>query len=63
MRKWALRLGYFGWNYHGFQRQPGLRTIEGVVLGALKRKLGEIQDYSYASRTDRGVSSLSLIHI
>ena len=57
MKKWALRLGYFGWNYHGFQRQPGLRTIEGVVLGALKRKLGEIQDYSYASRTDRGVSS------
>jgi len=57
----ALRIAYDGTAFYGFQRQPNLRTVEGELLGAL-RKLGIIADptsskFKGASRTDRGVSA------
>jgi tRNA pseudouridine38-40 synthase len=57
----ALKIGYLGTNYHGFQIQPHseLRTVEGEFFAALK-KLKIVEDrkaaqYSYAGRTDKGV--------
>ncbi|NJF24681.1 tRNA pseudouridine(38-40) synthase TruA [Thermococcus sp. Bubb.Bath] len=61
MKKLALRIAYDGTAFYGFQRQPGVRTVEGELIRVLK-KLGIIQnpedsDFKGASRTDRGVSA------
>lgn len=63
----ALKIGYLGTNYHGFQVQPQseMPTIEGELFKALK-KLEIIEDrktanYSYAGRTDKGVHALSQV--
>ncbi len=63
--RYALKLFYDGAGYHGFQIQPGLATIEATILEALK-KASYITDikgsaFSYASRTDAGVSALSQV--
>ncbi len=63
----ALKIGYLGTNYHGFQIQPRMKlpTIEGELFEALK-KLDIIEDrkaanYSAAGRTDKGVHALSQV--
>jgi tRNA pseudouridine38-40 synthase len=63
----ALKIGYLGTNYHGFQIQPQseLPTIEGELFEALK-KLDVIEDrksanYSAAGRTDKGVHALAQV--
>ncbi len=63
----ALKIGYLGTNYHGFQIQPRMElpTIEGELFEALK-KLDLIEDrkaanYSAAGRTDKGVHALSQV--
>lgn len=63
----ALKIGYLGTNYHGFQIQPQseVSTIEGELFEALK-KLDIIEDrkaanYSSAGRTDKGVHALSQV--
>ena len=67
MERIALKLGYLGTNYHGFQIQPpsGPRTIEGDLFEALK-KLDIIEgrtaaNYSAAGRTDKGVHALAQV--
>jgi len=35
MRRVALKIAYLGTDYHGFQRQPNLTTVEGEILSAL----------------------------
>lgn len=62
MKKIALKIAYIGTHFHGFQRQPNLRTIEGEIIYTLK-KLGYIDDlkkskFQIAGRTDKGVHSL-----
>ena len=62
MPRIGLRLAYDGTRFHGFQRQPDERTVEGELMIALK-KIGAIDDlksanYRLSSRTDRGVSAL-----
>jgi len=62
MKKVALKIAYIGTHFHGFQRQPNLRTIEGEIIFTLK-KLGYIDDlqksnFSIGGRTDKGVHSL-----
>ena len=63
----ALKIGYLGTNYHGFQIQPQaeLQTVEGELFKALK-SLGILEDrktanYSYAGRTDKGVHALAQV--
>lgn len=61
----ALKLAYLGTEYHGFQTQPGVPTIEGKILKAL-RELGAVKNlsrarYSAAGRTDRGVHALGQV--
>ena len=45
MKRTALKIGYIGTNFHGFQRQPNLRTVEEELIYHL-RKLGYIDDFS-----------------
>jgi tRNA pseudouridine38-40 synthase len=63
----ALKIGYLGTNYHGFQIQPQseVPTIEGELFEALKN-LDIIEDrkaanYSSAGRTDKGVHAISQV--
>lgn len=58
----ALKIGYNGRAFHGSQRQPRSRTVEGECINALA-KAGIIGDpreafFRTASRTDRGVSAV-----
>ena len=62
MKRTALKIGYIGTNFHGFQRQPDLRTVEEELIYHL-RNLGYIDDlkksrFRIAGRTDAGVHSL-----
>jgi len=59
--KLALRVAYDGTAFYGFQRQPGVRTVEGELIRVLTKlriiKSPEENDFKGASRTDRGVSA------
>lgn len=50
-----LVLAYDGTNFRGWTRQPGKRTVQGVLERALERMLGEVPRLSVAGRTDAGV--------
>lgn len=36
MRRVALKIAYIGSNFHGYQRQPNYRTVEGELLRVFK---------------------------
>ena len=63
--RFAFKLMYLGTDYHGFQVQPDMQTVEGELLKALIG-LGIFDDpksahYSAAGRTDRGVHAISQV--
>lgn len=62
MRKVALKVAYVGTEFHGFQRQPDFKTVEGELIDALKNAnlIDNLKDsgYAIAGRTDRGVHAL-----
>lgn len=62
MRKVALKVAYIGTDFHGFQRQPDLKTVEGEIIDALRssKLIDNLKDsgYAIAGRTDRGVHAL-----
>jgi len=59
--RWLVRVGYDGTSFHGWARQPGLRTVEGELRAGLHAHhpglRSEDAGLSVASRTDRGVSA------
>jgi tRNA pseudouridine38-40 synthase len=57
-RRYALRIAYDGGAFRGFQRQPGLPTVEQALLDALA-PLGIAPRLEVAARTDAGVHALS----
>ena len=50
-----LDLEYDGTAFAGWARQPGLRTVESELMGALATLLGGAVALTVAGRTDRGV--------
>jgi tRNA pseudouridine38-40 synthase len=50
-----LDVAYDGTDFHGWQRQPGLRTVQGVLETGLAALLGEPVGLAGAGRTDAGV--------
>ncbi len=62
MQRLALKFGYNGSAFYGYQRQPGVRTVEGDIisacLGMHAFESAEGADFASASRTDRGVHAL-----
>jgi tRNA pseudouridine38-40 synthase len=50
-----LTLEYDGTGFHGWARQPGLRTVEGVVHEALDAVYPSWKKLAVAGRTDTGV--------
>ena len=61
----ALKVAYIGTDYHGFQAQPDVKTVEGELL----RALSELKiitnrheaNYIAAGRTDKGVHALGQV--
>jgi tRNA pseudouridine38-40 synthase len=56
-----LTITYDGTEYHGWQIQPGMRTIQGVLREAIEGLLGRKVRVCGASRTDAGVSALGQV--
>ena len=50
-----LTLEYDGTGFHGWARQPGLRTVEGVIREALDALYPRWDGLAVAGRTDTGV--------
>ena len=55
-----MRIAYDGGAFRGFQRQPGLPTVEEALLAAL-RTLGLAPRLEVAARTDAGVHALAQV--
>lgn len=58
---WRLDLRYEGTAFRGWARQPGLRTVQGVLEDALTTILCEPVRLSVAGRTDAGVHALAQV--
>lgn len=58
----ALKFGYDGSRFWGYQRQPDVRTVEGDVINAMKKTkmILDVQESNFggSSRTDRGASAI-----
>lgn len=55
---YLIKIQYLGYRLHGWQRQPGFKTIEGLIKKTLKFVLGERRfKILGASRTDAMVSA------
>jgi tRNA pseudouridine38-40 synthase len=61
VRNIKLTIAYDGNKYHGWQIQPGRRTIQGELIEAISELLGWRVRVCGASRTDAGVSALGQI--
>ena len=59
-----LGIAYDGTEFNGWSRQPGLRTVQGVLedaLATLFRRTGEAPRLTVAGRTDAGVHALGQV--
>ncbi len=61
----ALKVGYIGTDYHGFQVQPDVRTVEGELFRVLEElkiiSAPHAANYIAAGRTDKGVHALGQV--
>lgn len=55
MARLRLRVAYDGGAFRGFAPNPGVRTVSGVLVDALERRLGYRVQLTCAGRTDAGV--------
>jgi tRNA pseudouridine38-40 synthase len=60
MPTYRLDLAYDGTRFHGYARQPGLRTIQGELEAALEPWTGGAETV-VAGRTDRGVHATAQV--
>ena len=61
MRRVKLTLAYDGTDYHGWQVQPGLETIQGILERVVTEIEGAPVRISGSGRTDAGVHALAQI--
>lgn len=61
LRSWKLTLSYDGTEYHGWQVQPGLPTVQGELQASLGRVTGEAPLPQGSGRTDAGVHALGQV--
>lgn len=61
MPRFAAGLEYDGRAYSGWQYQPGLQTVQGVLQGALSRVAAAPVECVCAGRTDAGVHALGQV--
>lgn len=58
MRNVLLTIAYDGSEFHGWQRQPNARTVQGVLEETLEHVTGQAIQLAGTSRTDAGVHAL-----
>src|SRR5579871_6938688 len=61
MRNIKLSLSYDGTDFHGWQTQPGLRTVQETLEGALAALTGERIRVNASGRTDTGVHAVGQV--
>jgi tRNA pseudouridine38-40 synthase len=61
MTYWKLILAYDGTPFHGWQVQPGLATVQGLLADAIHRTVGERVLPQGSGRTDAGVHALGQV--
>ncbi len=61
MRRIRVELSYDGTDYHGWQVQPGLATIQGSLETVLAAIEGETVQVAGSGRTDAGVHALAQV--
>ena len=61
MRNLLLALEYDGTAFHGFQRQPVVRTVQATVESALQKQTAQDVRLLAASRTDSGVHAAAQV--
>jgi tRNA pseudouridine38-40 synthase len=61
MTHWKLILSYDGTPFHGWQIQPGLDTVQGLLADAIYRTVGERVLPQGSGRTDAGVHALGQV--
>lgn len=55
---YLIKIQFLGYRLHGWQKQPGLKTVEGLIRKTLRFVLGDLQfKILGASRTDTMVSA------
>jgi tRNA pseudouridine38-40 synthase len=61
MTYWKITLAYDGTGYRGWQVQPGLATVQGLLADAIERTVGERVLPQGSGRTDAGVHALGQV--
>lgn len=61
MPHWKATIAYDGTDFHGWQVQPGLRTVQGTLQRALATICGELVLPQGSGRTDAGVHALAQV--
>ncbi len=61
MRRIKIQLSYDGTDYHGWQVQPGLATIQGTLEQAISGIEGQPVQVAGSGRTDAGVHALAQV--
>jgi tRNA pseudouridine38-40 synthase len=61
MRNLKIKLAYDGFDFHGWQVQPGLTTVQGLLSAAIERVTGERMLPQGSGRTDAGVHALAQV--
>jgi Pseudouridylate synthase len=63
MKRILLRVAYDGTDFHGWQFQPGVRTVEGELNNAITLLTGKETEVTGASRTDAGVHAMGNVAV
>ncbi len=61
MRRIKIVLAYDGTNYHGWQVQPGMQTVQSVVESVISGMEGRAVRVTASGRTDAGVHALAQV--
>ena len=58
---WVMEIAYNGEHYHGWQYQPNLPTVQGILTASLEKLLLQKVMISGCSRTDAGVHARQFV--